>query len=271
MWRARSLDRADPRRRAPGQWTSPSTSGAAGRRRRRAVARLERPREPVRDARARTRRRGIPGRRLRRAGARRSRRAAARTSSTGSTRSPLTAGAPRAASTRWSGTRSAAWRRSWRGRAGHRRRPRRHGRGSRRRRPAAHPVPGHAGLRRPDGGRAAHAIRAPLLPRTVDDPFAWLSPVRRPLPGPRACSSCTTRATAWCRSREAARIVGANPGRSASTTRGLGHSRILPADPFLDAVLDFLATPIRRATDASPVRRSAGRRARQVDALALAG
>jgi hypothetical protein len=38
---------------------------------------------------------------------------------------------------------------------------------------------------------------------------------------------------------EAARIVGANPGSHLLATAGLGHSRILSADPFLDAILEF--------------------------------
>ena len=109
-----------------------------------------------------------------------------------------------------------------------------------------------AGLRRPDGGRASRAIRAPLLPRR-----------RRSVR--RFCRRCGILFRAATRLlvvhdesdrvvpfREAARIVGANAGAVSLVTRDLGHSRILRADPFLDAVLDFLATTMTR-TDAPPV------------------
>ncbi len=38
---------------------------------------------------------------------------------------------------------------------------------------------------------------------------------------------------------ESARIADANPSAQRLTTRGLGHSRVLQSDQFLDAVLDL--------------------------------
>ena len=64
-----ALDRAHSRCRPAGQGSRRLRVGPPGRRRHRARPRLERPRQPVRDAGPRTRERGIPGRRLRRPGA----------------------------------------------------------------------------------------------------------------------------------------------------------------------------------------------------------
>ena len=41
------------------------------------------------------------------------------------------------------------------------------------------------------------------------------------------------------------RIAGAHDGARILPTRGFGHNRLLEADPFLDAVLEFLAEPVR--------------------------
>jgi pimeloyl-ACP methyl ester carboxylesterase len=101
-----------------------------------------------------------------------------------------------------------------------------------------------------------------------DDPFATLSPLRHPLPpGSRLLlvHDETDRVVPFT---EAVRIAAAHPEAQLVTTNGLGHTRILRSDPFLDAVQQFLATP------ATPAGRSLdGRIARPEDAdtLALAG
>ena len=74
------------------------------------------------------------------------------------------------------------------------------------------------------------------------DPFAWLSAVRRPLPQGTPLLVVHDERDGMVPFGEAARIAGANPGAISLTTNGLGHSRILRADAFLDAVLDFVTT-----------------------------
>jgi len=95
------------------------------------------------------------------------------------------------------------------------------------------------------------------------DPFARLSPLRHPLPRGTGLLVVHDESDRMVPFGEAARIVHANPGARVLATTGLGHSRILRADPFLDAVLDFLNAPIietsvevRRPPDVSPAESS---------------
>jgi pimeloyl-ACP methyl ester carboxylesterase len=74
------------------------------------------------------------------------------------------------------------------------------------------------------------------------DPFAWLSAVRRPLAPRTPLLVVHDESDRTVPFGEAARIAAANPGAASLATRGLGHSRVLRADVFLDAVLDFLTT-----------------------------
>ena len=75
-----------------------------------------------------------------------------------------------------------------------------------------------------------------------DDPFAWLSSVRRPLPAATPLLVVHDEGDRMVPFTEAARIAGANAGAVSLATSGLGHSRILRADAFLDAVIDFVTT-----------------------------
>lgn len=77
---------------------------------------------------------------------------------------------------------------------------------------------------------------------TDQDPFAWLSAVRRPLPAATPLLVVHDERDGMVPFGEAARISAANPGSISLATKGLGHSRILRADAFLDAVLDFVTT-----------------------------
>lgn len=74
------------------------------------------------------------------------------------------------------------------------------------------------------------------------DPFAWLSAVRRPLPQGTPLLVVHDERDGMVPFDEAARIAGANAGSISLTTTGLGHSRILRADALLDAVLEFVTT-----------------------------
>lgn len=74
------------------------------------------------------------------------------------------------------------------------------------------------------------------------EPFAWLSAVRRPLPSGTPLLVVHDERDGMVPFGEAARISAANPGSISLTTTGLGHSRILRADAFLDAVLEFVTT-----------------------------
>lgn len=88
-----------------------------------------------------------------------------------------------------------------------------------------------------------------------EDPFAWLSAVRRPLPAGTPLLVVHDERDGVVPFGEGARIATANPGALSLTTSGLGHSRILGADAFLDAVVDFVATaptPTPGAAGASP-------------------
>jgi pimeloyl-ACP methyl ester carboxylesterase len=72
------------------------------------------------------------------------------------------------------------------------------------------------------------------------DPFAWLSSVRRPLPGAVPLLVIHDDGDRMVPYAEAGRIMSANPHARLLTTTGLGHSRLLAADPVLDAVLEHL-------------------------------
>ena len=75
------------------------------------------------------------------------------------------------------------------------------------------------------------------------DPFAWLSAVRRPLSG-TPLLVIHDEADRRVPFAEAPRIVAANPGSRLLSTTGFGHNRILAADPFLDAVVEFVTEPV---------------------------
>ncbi|WP_127819891.1 alpha/beta fold hydrolase [Microbacterium sp. CPCC 204701] len=86
-----------------------------------------------------------------------------------------------------------------------------------------------------------------------EDPFAWLSAVRRPLPSGTPLLVAHDERDGMVPFGEAARIADANPGATLLTTKGLGHSRILSTDVFLDPAIDFVTTdavipPAARAT-----------------------
>ena len=72
------------------------------------------------------------------------------------------------------------------------------------------------------------------------DPFAWLSSVRRPLPGGVPLLVIHDDGDRMVPYTEAGRIMSANPHARLLTTTALGHSRLLAADAVLDAVLEHL-------------------------------
>lgn len=76
------------------------------------------------------------------------------------------------------------------------------------------------------------------------DPFAWLSGVRRPLPGGVPLLVVHDHGDRVVPFAEAGRVVAANPGAQLLATKGLGHNRILTDDAVLDAVLDHVRTPL---------------------------
>ncbi|MCP2638506.1 alpha/beta hydrolase [Microbacterium sp. HD4P20] len=98
------------------------------------------------------------------------------------------------------------------------------------------------------------------------DPFAWLSAVRRPLPGTPllVIHDDGDRRVPFA---EAPRIVDANPGSQLLSTSGFGHNRILTADPFLDAVVEFVTEPVPTSPRDAEVTRAEPRR--QTEAVAI--
>lgn len=76
----------------------------------------------------------------------------------------------------------------------------------------------------------------------ADDPFATLSPLRHPLPEGSRLLLVHDRTDRMVPFTEAGRLAAAHPQAAMLATTGFGHTRILRADPFLDAVQDFLAT-----------------------------
>jgi pimeloyl-ACP methyl ester carboxylesterase len=79
------------------------------------------------------------------------------------------------------------------------------------------------------------------------DPFARLSPVRRPLPRGVRLLAVHDEGDRIVPFGELSRITGANPRAEVVETRGLGHNRVLGSDVFLDAVLAFVAAPVQPA------------------------
>lgn len=73
-------------------------------------------------------------------------------------------------------------------------------------------------------------------------PLARLSAVRHPLPASTDLLVAHDRDDRRIPHSEAARIVDVNPDAQALSTTGLGHSRILAADAFLDATIEFLTS-----------------------------
>lgn len=101
--------------------------------------------------------------------------------------------------------------------------------------------------------RTAAELRARFARRYFpgdEDPFGRLSPLRHPVPGGTRLLVVHDETDRVVPFGEAARIVRANPGASSLATSGLGHSRILRSDPFLDAVIAFVTMQLP-AGDAS--------------------
>lgn len=86
------------------------------------------------------------------------------------------------------------------------------------------------------------------------DPFAWLSSVRRPVPAGVPLLIVHDRGDRLVPFAEAQRIAAAHPGARLVETSGLGHNRLLAADPVLDALLEHVAAPVpdEAPTDAAP-------------------
>lgn len=99
------------------------------------------------------------------------------------------------------------------------------------------------------------------------DPFATLSPLRQPLTNSSSLLIIHDETDRVVPFTESARLAAAHPEAQLLVTRGLGHSRILRSDPFLDAVEEFLAAPLP-VIGGSPARR--GNRSRDLDVLASA-
>jgi pimeloyl-ACP methyl ester carboxylesterase len=119
-------------------------------------------------------------------------------------------------------------------------------------------------------GRTAAVLRTRFARRYFPheaDPFSRLSSVRHPVPQATRLLVVHDEGDRVVPIAESARISDANPSAQRLTTRGLGHSRILQSDQFLDAVLDFLATP----TDAPSIDEAESVVAAPGKAFALAG
>ena len=114
------------------------------------------------------------------------------------------------------------------------------------------------------GDGVAHELTSRFARRYFpddEDPFAWLSAVRRPLPAGTPLLVVHDERDGVVPFGEAVRLAAANPGALSLTTSGLGHSRILAADAFLDAVIHFVTTapPLpRSAAGASHAAEDAG-------------
>jgi len=93
------------------------------------------------------------------------------------------------------------------------------------------------------------------------DPFAWLSAVRRPLPAGVPLLITHDERDRFVPFGESVRIRSANPDATFLPTTGLGHNRILAADPVLDAVVEFVTADVAdlaRTTAPVPARVDAG-------------
>lgn len=96
-----------------------------------------------------------------------------------------------------------------------------------------------------DDGTAA-ALRERFASRYFageDDPFARLSPLRRPLPARMPLLAVHDEGDRVVPIGELDRLASAHPTARVVVTKGFGHNRVLTADPVLDAVVDFLAQP----------------------------
>jgi pimeloyl-ACP methyl ester carboxylesterase len=95
--------------------------------------------------------------------------------------------------------------------------------------------------------RTAAALRARFAEHYFPghrDPFARLSPARRPLPRGVRLLAVHDEGDRVVPFGELTRITDANPAAEVVETRGLGHNRVLESDVFLDAVLEFVAEPV---------------------------
>lgn len=123
--------------------------------------------------------------------------------------------------------------------------------------------------------RTARQLRARFARRYFPDdvdPFARLSPIQRPLPLGTQLLIVHDETDRVVPFGEAARISGANPRARSLATRGLGHSRILRADPFLDAILDFIGAPAEKIDVSSePQRAASAQVVPDMERLVLAG
>lgn len=95
--------------------------------------------------------------------------------------------------------------------------------------------------------RTAAALRVNFAARYFPgeaDPFSRLSSVARPVPAGVSLLAVHDETDRMVPYDELVRIAAANPTARALTTRGFGHNRVLAADPFLDAVIEFVGEPV---------------------------
>ncbi|MGA7149408.1 MAG: hypothetical protein WBX17_13080, partial [Microbacterium sp.] len=96
------------------------------------------------------------------------------------------------------------------------------------------------------GDRTAAALRRRFASRYFPgeaNPFARLSSLARPVPAGVDVLAVHDEADRVVPYGELVRIAASHPAARALTLRGFGHNRILESDPFLDAVLEFVAAP----------------------------
>lgn len=101
------------------------------------------------------------------------------------------------------------------------------------------------------GDRTAAALRRRFATRYFPeeaDPFARLSPLLRPVPAGIDMLAVHDEGDRVVPYGELVRIAAAHPTARALTLRGFGHNRILDSDPFLDALVEFVAAPPRRSS-----------------------
>ncbi len=94
--------------------------------------------------------------------------------------------------------------------------------------------------------RIAGALRERFAARYFPgeaDPFARLSPLRRPLPPDVPLLAVHDRGDRVVPFGELERLLAAHSHASGLATEGFGHNRVLTADPVLDAIVQFLAQP----------------------------